>query len=82
MQGGDQWKNKTRNKHDQNMNAEEIRMERLGARRVEREIERVKKEREEIDAMSRSNKGQKNKNNEENTEQSKTRRDKGHIPGD
>ena len=64
------------------MNVEEIRMERLGVRRVEREIERDKKEREEVDAMSRSNKGQKNKNNEENTAQSKTRRDKGHIPGD
>ena len=64
------------------MDAGENRLERLGVGRVEREIERDKKEREEIDAISRSNKGQEKKNKEENTEQANTRRDKGHIPGD
>ena len=49
---------------------------------MEREIESDKKERGEIDAISRSNKGQEKKNKEENTEQANTRKDKGHIPGD
>ena len=75
-------KNKRRTKNYENMDAGEKRLERLGVRRVEREIESDKKEREEIDAISRSNKGQEKKNKEENTEQANTMKDKGHIPGD
>lgn len=75
-------KNKIKRKHDQNVNVKEMRMERLGVRRVKREIERDMKKRAEIDGRSRSNKGQKNKKNEENTERSRNRRDKGHSPGD
>ena len=47
-------KNKSRTKDYENMDAGEKRLERLGVRRVEREIESDKKEREEIDAISRS----------------------------
>ena len=75
-------KNSKRSKLDANKAPEKCRMERLGVRRVEREILRDKKEREEIETKSRNNKGETNKDNEENTAQANTRRNKGNIPGD
>ena len=75
-------KNSTKVKHNQGMNETEMRLERLGVRRVERDIENNMKERAEIDGRSRRDREQKHKKSDENTEQSRNRRDKGHIPGD
>ena len=73
-------KNTKGSKQDATKDPIKCRMERLGVRKVEREIMRDKKEKEEIEANSSSRKGKTNKDNEENSEQVNTRRNKGNIP--
>ena len=51
----------TKRKHNQGMNDTEMRLKRLGVRRVEREIEKDTKERAEIDCRSRRDKEQMHK---------------------
>ena len=64
------------------MNETDMRLERLGVGRVERDIEKDMKERAELDDRSRRDKKCKHTKTDENTEQSRNKRDKGHIQED